>query len=153
MPYELKPHNGIGLSFTLKDGDDYELVGTGFRYRRSTFRIKDFLSYGYNDYSVVVKCTDSLGAVRYLVSYETGYRSRRGNPEISFKEVSSQVVLHNRGEYRWSDVDEERATDIVRVKVVCQLGAIVSLVVCTRTLLQVRRLRRKRIRLQAQEEP
>lgn len=41
---------------------------------------EDFLAYGYNDIYVVVKCTDSLNTINYLTSYETKYKSEKGNP-------------------------------------------------------------------------
>ena len=33
-----------------------------------SFRIKNFLGYAYNDTSVLLKCTDSLNNIKYLVS-------------------------------------------------------------------------------------
>lgn len=72
LPYNLKPHDGSQFSFTLKDEDDFELVGIGFRYQKSSFTINNLLAYGYNDTSVVIKCTDSLKEIKYLISYPTG---------------------------------------------------------------------------------
>ena len=103
LPYNLVPisNSEYPQRFYLNDEEDFELVGIGFSYRKNSFKIKNFLGYGYNDTSVIVKCTDSLNTIRYLTSYETGYKSKNGNPEISFKDLSNsdfeQVKEKNTG--------------------------------------------------------
>jgi hypothetical protein len=71
LPYNIKPKYIFDYpqSLVLLDDDDYELVGGGFSYETTNFKIKDLLDYGYNDTSIVVKCTDSSNNVRYLMSY------------------------------------------------------------------------------------
>ena len=67
MPYGLTPKIKFDYpqSFCLLDEDGFELVGIGFRYKQSSFRIKNFLGYAYNDTSVLLKCTDSLNNIKY----------------------------------------------------------------------------------------
>lgn len=64
MPYGLTPkiNSDYPQSFVLLDEDGFELTGSGFRHRQSSFKIKNFLGYGYNDTSVLLKCTDSLNS-------------------------------------------------------------------------------------------
>ena len=71
LPYNLvhKFYDDYPQNFVLFDEDDFELVGIGFKYYASNFKIKDFLAYGYNDTSVVLKFTDSLNTIIYLTSY------------------------------------------------------------------------------------
>ena len=92
LPYNLLPmrNSEYPQRFYLKDEDDFELVGVGFKYYTNSFTIKDFLGYGYNDTSVIVKCTDSLNVIKYLISYETKYKSKKGNPEIQVVILESQ---------------------------------------------------------------
>jgi hypothetical protein len=127
MPYNLKPHDGSQFSFTLKDEDDFELVGIGFSYKQNSFKIKDFVAYGYNDTSVMVKCTDSLNNIKYLTSYETGYKSKKGNPEISFKDLSNSDFERVKDKYRWFEVDKEKGYAIDRNKFLSMIGALLSL--------------------------
>jgi hypothetical protein len=124
MPYNLKPYDGSQLSFTLKDEDDFELVGVGFMYQTTNFKIKNFLAYGYNKTSVVVKCTDSLNTIKYLTSYETGYKSEKGNPEISFKDLSNTDFEQVKNKYQWFEVDKEKGYAVDRYKFLSMLGAL-----------------------------
>lgn len=95
MPYGLTPKINFDYpqSFCLLDEDGFELVGIGFRYKQSSFRIKNFLGYAYNDTSVLLKCTDSLNNIKYLVSYETGYNRNKGRPDISFKDIDNDDTI------------------------------------------------------------
>jgi len=138
MPYNLKPHDGSEFSFTLKDEDDFELVGIGFRYETTDFKIKDFLAYGYNDTSVVVKCTDSLNTIRYLTSYETGYKSKKGNPEISFKDLSNSDFEQVKDKYQWFDIDKEKVYAVDRNKFLSMLGVLLSLIFVVWRLFKLR---------------
>jgi hypothetical protein len=70
LPYNLKT-NDNNKSFTLIDEDGFELIGKGFQFYGSSFTINDILAYGYNDSSVIVKCTDSLDKYRYLNRYRS----------------------------------------------------------------------------------
>lgn len=127
IPYYLTPHDGSQFSFTLKDEDDFELVGIGFRYRKSSFTIKNFIAYGYNDTSVVVKCADSLNTIKYLTSYETGYKSKNGNPEISFKDLSDTDFEQVKSKYQWYEVGKEKFYAVERNKFLSMIGALLSL--------------------------
>ncbi len=127
MPFNLKLHDGSDFSFTLKDDDDFELVGIGFRYATTNFIVKKFLAYGYDDTSVVVKCADSIGTNRYLVSYETGYKTKKGNSEISFRDLSKNDFEQVKEKYKWVEVDEEKASAIIRMKFLFLISALLSL--------------------------
>jgi hypothetical protein len=141
MPYHLKPNfcSQYPQSFYLKDEDDFELVGIGFRYRKSSFKIKDFLAYGYNDTSVVVKCTDSLNTIKYLSSYETGYKSKKGNPEISFKGLSNSDFEQVKNKYEWFEVDKEKGYTVDRNKFLFMLGALLSFLLLLIGLFKLRK--------------
>jgi hypothetical protein len=143
MPYNLKPHGRSGFSFTLNDEDDFELVGTGFRYRLSSFKVKDFLAYGYNDTSVAIKCTDSLKNIRYLISYETGYKSKKGDPEISFKDLGNSDFEQVKDKYEWFEVDREAGYAVDRNKFLSMLGILLSLFFIFRHLFKHNLGRRK----------
>jgi hypothetical protein len=128
LPYNLKPHDGKEFSFTLNGDDGFELVGIGFRYRQSSFKIKIFLAYGYNDTSVIAKVTDSLNNIKYLMSYETGYKSKKGNPEISFRDIDDNYFEQVKENYKWVEIDEEKANTARFIKFISLVGAVVSVV-------------------------
>lgn len=138
IPYNLKPHDGGQFSFTLKDEDDFELVGIGFSYSENSFKIKDFLAYGYNDTSVVVKCTDSLNTIRYLTSYETGYKSKKGNPEISFKDLPNNDFEQVKDKYQWFEVNKEKYYAVDKNKFLSMLGVLLSLIFVVWRLFKLR---------------
>lgn len=114
-------------NFVLLDEDGFELVGKGFRYETTNFKIKDFLAYGYNDTSVLVKCTDSLNTIKYLVSYETGYKSKKGNLEISFKDLNNKDFEQVKDKYQWFEIDEEKENTVSFMKFIFMIGALLSL--------------------------
>lgn len=134
MPYNLKPQTDRYYSFVLLDEDDFELTGSGFRHRQSSFKIKNFLGYGYNDTSVLLKCTDSLNNLKYLISYETGYKSNKGNPAISFKDIENSEYNQIKGNYQWIEIDEEKANTIRFMKFIFIIGALFSLFFIVRNL-------------------
>ncbi len=138
IPYNLNPSADRYYSFTLNDEDDFELIGTGFGYKNSSFIIKDFLAYGYNDTSVIVKCTDSLNIARYLVSYETAYKSKKGNPEISFKDLSISDFEQIKDKYQWFEVDEEKANTVRFMKFLFIIGALLSLFFIVKKIFKLR---------------
>ena len=138
LPYNLIPESDRYGSFTLKDEEDFELIGTGFGYKKSSFIIKSFLAYGYNDTSVVVKCTDSLNTIRYLTSYETGYKSKNGNPEISFKDLSNSDFEQVKDKYQWFEIDKEKGYALDGNKFLSMLGALLSLVLIIWILFKLR---------------
>lgn len=140
LPYglSLKMNSDYPQDFVLLDGDGFELVGSGFRYRQSSFKIKDFLAYGYNDTSVIVKCTDSLNIAKYLVSYETAYKSKKGNPEISFKDLSISDFEQIKDKYQWFEVDEEKANTIRFMKFSFIIGALLSLFFIVKKIFKLR---------------
>lgn len=128
LPYGLTPKisQDNPFNFVLFDNDDYELVGIGFRYRNSSFTVNDFLAYGYNDSSVIVKAADSIGATHYLLSYKTGYNSKKGNPEISFRDLSQDDYQLIRENYQWIEIEEGNVKDIKRKKAISLIGVLLS---------------------------
>lgn len=140
MPFGLTPkiNSDYPQNFVLLDEDDFELTGIGFRHRQSSFKIKNFLGYGYNDTSVLLKCTDSLNNIKYLVSYETGYKSERGNPVISFKDIDNNKYIQIKDSYQWIEIDEEKANTIRFMKFLFIVGALLSLFFIVRKLLRIR---------------
>ena len=134
----MKPHDGSEFSFTLKDEEDFELVGIGFRYETTNFKIKNFLAYGYNDTSVIAKVTDSLNNVKYLISYETGYKSKKGNPSISFKDLSNSGFEQAKDKYQWFEVDKEKVYAVDSNKFLSMLGALLSLIIIVWRLFKLR---------------
>lgn len=141
LPYNLQPKFDLEYpqTFYLLDEDKFELIGIGFRFYSSSFKIKDFIAYGYNDTSVVVKCTDSLNNVKYLVSYETDYKSKNGNPTISFKDLSNNDFEQLQEKYQWFEIDEEKANTIERMKFLDMFGALLSLLFIIRKLFKFRK--------------
>jgi len=127
LPYNVKPHDGSDFSFTLNGDDGLELVGIGFRFFDSKITIKDFLAYGYNDTSLIVKCTDSLNKVNYLISYKTKYKNKNNSPVISFKDLSSSDFEQIKGKYRWVELDEKEAGRITLYKILSLFGVLFSL--------------------------
>ena len=138
MPYGLTPQIDRYYSFYLLDEDGFELTGSGFRHGQSSFKIKNFLGYGYNDSSVLLKCTDSLNNIKYLVSYETGYKSDKGNPTISFKDIDNSEYSQIKDDYQWVEIDEEQANTIRFMKFLFIVGALLSLFFIVRKLLMLR---------------
>lgn len=136
MPYNLKPQTDRYYSFVLLDEDDFELTGSGFRHRQSNFEIKDFLGYGYNDTSVIAKVTDSLNNIKYLASYETKYKNKKGNPEISFRDIDDTYFEQVKDNYQWVELDEEKAGKIRLYKTLSFVGAVVSFIFLISTILR-----------------
>jgi hypothetical protein len=141
MPYGLTPkiNSDYPQSFVLLDEDEFELVGSGFRFYGSSFKIKNFLGYGYNDTSVLLKCTDSLDNLKYLVSYETAYKSNKGNPAISFKDLENSEYNRMKDNYQWIEIDEEKANTIRFMKFIFIIGALLSLFFIVRNLFRLLR--------------
>jgi len=140
MPNNLKPifNSQYPQSFYLLDEGDFEIVGIGFSYRKSSFKINKFLAYGYNETSVVVKCTDSLNTIKYLTSYETGYKNKKGSTEISFKDLSNNDFEQVKSKYKWFEVDKEKVYEIDRNKFLSMIGVLLSLIFIVWKLLRLR---------------
>ncbi|MBK7341201.1 MAG: hypothetical protein IPJ64_00505 [Saprospiraceae bacterium] len=140
LPYNLvhKFYDDYPQNFVLFDEDDFELVGIGFKYYASNFKIKDFLAYGYNDTSVVVKFTDSLNTIRYLTSYETKYKSKKGNPEISFKDLSNSDFEKVKDKYNWIVFSHEEAQKVTFKRFLSFIGTLLSLVFIVWRLFKLR---------------
>lgn len=136
MPYGLTPkiNSDYPQNFVLLDEDGFELTGNGFRHEQSNFKIKIFLGYGYNNTSVLLKCTDSLNNPKYLVSYETDYKSNKGNPTISFKDIENIEYNQIKDNYQWINIDEEKVNTIKFMKFIFIIGALLSLFFIVRNL-------------------
>ncbi len=139
LPYNLTPITDRYGSFTLNDEEDFELIGTGFGYKKSSFIIKNFLVYGYNGTSVFAKVTDSLNNVKYLISYETAYKSKKGNPQISFKDLSNSDFEKIKDNYQWVELDEEKGNKIRFYRALSFVGAVLSLLLLLWHLIRKRK--------------
>lgn len=128
LPYNLTPSLDPHSSFFLKNDDDYEVAGIGFRFETTDFVVKNIISYGYNDSTIVLVTTDSLNSVRVLAAYETGYTTHRGYPEISFKELLGYDEFDTASQLQWVNVDRDMWYHIYRVKFVLLLGMVLLLV-------------------------
>lgn len=106
------------------------------RYKQSSFRIKNFLGYAYNDTSVLLKCTDSLNNIKYLVSYETGYNRNKGHPDISFKDIDNDEYNKIKDNYQCIEIDEEKANTIRFIKFLYIVGILLLLIIIVRKLLR-----------------
>ena len=113
--------------FYLVDDDDFELLGSGFRYYRNSFIIKNLLSYGYNDTSIIAKCTDSLNNIKYLISYVTEYKSKNGKPEISFQDLDYTCFQKISTNYLWYNVDNKQIKNIMNKKEVFLILCLLSM--------------------------
>ena len=138
IPFGLKVKE-YNTSYVLLDEDEYNIVGIGFRYQTTDFKIKDFIGYGYNDTSVVVKCTDSLNTIRYLTSYETKYKSKKGNPEISFKDLGNSDLEQVKGKYNWVVFNHEEAQKVTFKRFLSAIGALLSLLLLLLSLFKLRK--------------
>ncbi|MHC5310114.1 hypothetical protein ACYSNM_08585 [Myroides sp. LJL116] len=140
MPYGITPKIAFDYpqGFFLLDEDKFELVGVGFRFYNTGFKIKRFLGYGYNDTSVLLKCTDSLNNIKYLVSYEAGYKNKKGNPTISFKEIDNGEHGKIKDSYQWVEIDQEKAYTIRFMKFIFLVGALLSLFFIVRNIAKLK---------------
>jgi hypothetical protein len=138
MPFDLeyKFYSDYPQRCCILESDGVVLVGNGSRYYSNSFKIKDFLGFGYNDTSVVVKCTDSLNVIRYLTSYETLYRSTNGNPVISFKDLSNGDFNQIRLNYNWVIFHQKKAQEVTFKRFLSFLGALLSLILIIRRLIK-----------------
>jgi hypothetical protein len=140
LPYNLvhKFYDDSPLNFVLIDEDDFELAGVGFKYYTNSFTIKDFLGYSYNDTSIILKCTDSLNAIKYLISYQTKYRSKKGNPEISFKDLSNSDFEKVNEKYSWVVFSQEEAQKVTFKRFLSFIGALLALILIAWRLFKLR---------------
>lgn len=129
LPYNLEPNYSYYRSFTLMDEDELPVIGKGIRQHSSSFEINNILCYGYNDTSIIAKCTDSLNNIKYLSSYETKYKTKKGNPVISFRDMDEEYYEQVKDNYRWIEIDEEKIYKISRYKTFSFIGALVLLLI------------------------
>lgn len=129
LPFSVEPkyYPDYPQRFYLLDADGFELAGIGFRFENTGFTIKGLPAYGYNDTSIMVKCKDSLANTKYLVSYKTGYKSKKGTTDISFKSINDHAVAQSKNNYKWVEVDEETTNEIGLFKLAFMLGSILFL--------------------------
>jgi len=142
LPYNLeaKLYSDYPQRFYLLDEDGFELIGKGFRFYGNSFTINNLLAYGYNGTSIITKVTDSLNNVKYLASYETKYKNKKGNPEISFKDLSNSDFEKIKGEYHWVELDEEKGNEIRFYRTLSFMGAILSLILLLWHLIRKRKV-------------
>ena len=90
----------------------------------------------YNDTSVLLKCTDSLNNIKYLVSYETGYNRNKGHPDISFKDIDNDEYNKIKDNYQCIEIDKEKANTIRFIKFLYIVGILLLLFIIVRKLLR-----------------
>jgi len=150
LPFEINPYyvseypqRFILIDEISKDGYSVK-VGSGTRYYGSSFKIKDFLSYGYNDTSIIVKCTDSLNNIKYLSSYVTEYKNNDGSLVIGFQDLSDtcfQKINHN---YKWYNVDNKTIENIIDKKNKMELLSILFVILFFVSLTELLRQGRRK---------
>jgi hypothetical protein len=147
LPYGITPYSDRYRSFTLLDNDKFNLVGSGFRYSKSSFTINNFLSYAYNDTSIIVKCTDSLSNVKYLSSYVTEYKNKAGSPVISFRDLDKVHFQEISNNYQWYNVDKETIDSKTSKKYIMLLLCVLSgiLFFTSSVILLIKKKRSKKI--------
>jgi hypothetical protein len=130
LPYQLKPEYKKGYLGGLKllDKEGFELVGSGFRFENMNSKILNIISYGYSSNSLIVKCTDSLNTIRYLISYETKYLNDNGSPDISFKSIEYADYEKIKGDFKWLNVDENEVITVQFIKFLFGVGIILLVI-------------------------
>lgn len=143
LPYSLEPkfYTDYPQRFYLLDADGFELVGVGFRFENTDFTIKGFSAFGYNDTSIMVKCLDSLKSIKYLVSYKTGYKSKKGTEDLSFKSITVNDYEQSKDNYNWVELNEEKANETEKYKWVFMLGSILSFILLILKLVRLKKSR------------
>ncbi len=141
LPYNLeaKLYSDYPQRFYLLDENGLELIGKGFKFYNNSFTINNLLAYGYNDTSIITKVTDSLNNVRYLASYETKYKNKKGNPEISFKDLINSDFEEIKENYQWVELDEEKGNKIRFYRALSFVGAVLSLLLLLWHLIRKRK--------------
>lgn len=138
MPFGINPKSGnYADGLVLVDDSDFELVGMGFKYRETNFKMGHFLAYGYNDTSIIVKCTDSLKNVKYLISYKTGYKSKKGNDEVSFKELNIVGFRQIKKNYHWIELDEGQMQSLTIKRFISLVGVFIFFFLLFITLIKL----------------
>ena len=127
------PQRFILICDVSNDGYDV-VIGNGVRYYDS-FSIKDVLSYGYNDTSIVAKCTDSLNNVKYLISCATKYKNKDGSPIISFRDLDNVLLQKKHNNYQWYNVDVKECERVIDGKNRMLLLCILSILLFTTNLI------------------
>jgi hypothetical protein len=139
LPYNVEPefYSRHPQTFYLIDEDGNELAGAGTSV--TTFAKKDLFAYGYNDSSILLKCRDSATVFRYLISYETGNQTRKGNPDISFTDLKNDDFERIKSQYQWFLIDFDKARSIMTTKFWAFTGGLLSLLLIIRNLFKIRR--------------
>lgn len=129
IPFQVQPkyNHEYPQSFVLLDSDSFELVGRGFRYEHSSFKIKDFLGYGYNDTSIILMCTDELNNVKYLSSYIKESSSEDESIGISFTDLSENDLKQSIANYDWVDLLDGEIEKITFYRIISCVGVVLSL--------------------------
>lgn len=145
IPFKIRPHfnDSYPQQFVLiDDRNGIELAGSGFNYYKSNFKIKDIVGYGYNDTSLIITATNSIDSLRYLISYQTSYKSDKENLEISFRDLNDVDLDEIKENYKWYDIDEEKNNTIRFIKFTCAFGALLSLFLVVYSLLALYKKKR-----------
>lgn len=107
LPQSLYPFIDSHSSFVLKDSNDMEVIGIGFRYATLTSPIRNILAYGYNKSSIIVLC-DFGDCKKNLISYIDKYNS------VSFREISYEQTQNN--DYHWVNIKNTDYNNFTKMK-------------------------------------
>jgi hypothetical protein len=129
IPFNIRPnfYDIYPQQFVMIDRKGIELAGSGFNYYKSNFKIKNIKGYGYNDTSIVITATDNIDSIRYLISYQTSYKSDKDNTLISFRDLNNTDLEKIKKNYQWYEFHEEKINTIRFVKFMCVVGTLLSL--------------------------
>lgn len=135
LPFYLQPSYEMNYpqKFVLLDGEGDKSVGKGCRFFGSKLLINEIIGYGYNDSSIVIKATDSLNHIKYLVSYI--HRVNNNNiPIIAFKDMDESDFQANKYKYTWTELDENIIEKIRSFTFVSSIGFFTTLFLLIRRL-------------------
>lgn len=135
LPFDFQPsyEKFYPQKFVLFDEEGFESVGKGFSYFGSTLLINEIIGYGYNDSSIVIKATDSLNHIKYLISYI--YKVKNNfNPIIGFKDLNENDFQANKYKYTWTELDEKIIEKIRLFTFISSIGFLTTLFLLIRRL-------------------
>ena len=107
LPYDLHPFVDGHSSFVLKDSNDIEVLGIGFRYVTMASPIRDIMAYGHNEFSIIVLC-DCCDSKKFLITYIDKYNS------VSFREISYEQAQN--ASYHWVDIKNTDYDSVTKIK-------------------------------------
>lgn len=135
LPFYLQPSYEMNYPqrFVILDDEGDKSVGKGCRFFGSKLLINEIIGYGYNDSSIVIKATDSLNHIKYLISYI--YKVKNNfNPIIGFKDLNENDFQANKYKYTWTELDEKIIEKIRLFTFISSIGFLTTLFLLIRRL-------------------